>query len=85
MQQLAPKIQHRALCVWYGLNGAVYDGDRMVSGTLQQHMGYEHYFIFVMIATIPSFLITWYAPFHQQTSKRLSAVKKQLRLLFLSY
>ena len=38
----------------------------MVSGYLQQMMGYIHYFIFVMIATIPSFLICWYAPFHQK-------------------
>ncbi len=36
----------------------------MVSGHLQVNMGYINYFIFVMIATIPSFLICWYAPFH---------------------
>ena len=36
----------------------------MVSGYLQQYLGYINYFIFVMIATIPSFLICWYAPFH---------------------
>jgi len=38
----------------------------MVSGYLQQMMGYVGYFIFVMIATIPSFLICWFAPFHQK-------------------
>lgn len=38
----------------------------MVSGYLQQMMGYVGYFVFVMIATIPSFLICWFAPFHQK-------------------
>jgi PAT family beta-lactamase induction signal transducer AmpG len=28
-------------------------------------MGYVGYFVFVMVATIPSFLATWLAPFHQ--------------------
>lgn len=36
----------------------------MVSGHLQVNMGYINYFIFVMVATIPSFIICWYAPFH---------------------
>lgn len=40
----------------------------MASGLLQQHLGYVNYFIFVMIATIPSFLICWYAPFHIKES-----------------
>ncbi|MES2676024.1 MAG: MFS transporter [Pseudomonadota bacterium] len=36
----------------------------MASGHLQQYLGYINYFVFVMIATIPSFLICWLAPFH---------------------
>jgi PAT family beta-lactamase induction signal transducer AmpG len=36
----------------------------MVSGHLQEMMGYVSYFGFVMVATIPSFLATWFAPFH---------------------
>ena len=38
----------------------------MVSGYLQENMGYVSYFIFVMIATIPSFLICWFAPFYNK-------------------
>lgn len=41
----------------------------MVSGYLQQIMGYVGYFVFVMVATIPSFLICWFAPFHQKTEE----------------
>jgi MFS transporter, PAT family, beta-lactamase induction signal transducer AmpG len=29
-------------------------------------MGYINYFIFVMLATIPSFIVCWLAPFHQK-------------------
>jgi MFS transporter, PAT family, beta-lactamase induction signal transducer AmpG len=38
----------------------------MVSGHLQQYLGYTTYFVFVMAATIPSFIICWYAPFHHK-------------------
>jgi PAT family beta-lactamase induction signal transducer AmpG len=27
-------------------------------------MGYVAYFVFVMVATIPSFIVCWKAPFH---------------------
>jgi PAT family beta-lactamase induction signal transducer AmpG len=37
-----------------------------ISGHLQQMMGYVSYFVFVMVATIPSFLATWFVPFHQR-------------------
>jgi PAT family beta-lactamase induction signal transducer AmpG len=36
----------------------------VLSGHLQEMMGYVSYFVFVMVATIPSFLATWFAPFH---------------------
>jgi PAT family beta-lactamase induction signal transducer AmpG len=36
----------------------------MISGHLQEMMGYVSYFTFVMAATIPSFLATWFVPFH---------------------
>jgi PAT family beta-lactamase induction signal transducer AmpG len=38
----------------------------IVSGHLQQMLGYVHYFWLVMAATIPSFLVTWFAPFHNK-------------------
>lgn len=36
----------------------------IISGHLQQTMGYVKFFSFVMLATIPSFLFTWLAPFN---------------------
>lgn len=38
----------------------------MFSGAIQLELGYMHYFVFVMIATIPSFLVAWFAPFHHK-------------------
>lgn len=65
MQQLAPgKYTTAHYAFGTALMGLCMMITGMVSGTLQEHMGYTHYFIFVMIATIPSFLITWFAPFH---------------------
>ncbi len=35
----------------------------MLSGWVSGWLGYSAYFIFVLIATIPAFLITWFVPF----------------------
>ena len=35
----------------------------MISGWLSDLLGYSAFFIFVMVATIPAFLITWFVPF----------------------
>ncbi|HWW70110.1 MAG TPA: MFS transporter [Duganella sp.] len=37
-----------------------------ISGHLQQMLGYVNYFAVVMLATIPSFVCTWLAPFHHK-------------------
>ena len=36
----------------------------VISGHLQEYLGYVSYFVFVMVATIPSFLACWFAPFN---------------------
>jgi PAT family beta-lactamase induction signal transducer AmpG len=65
MQQLAPgKYTTTHYAFGTGLMGLCMMLTGIVSGHLQQMMGYVHYFIFVMAATIPSFLVTWFAPFH---------------------
>lgn len=38
----------------------------MISGHLQQMVGYVSYFAIVMVAIVPSFLATWFAPFAHQ-------------------
>jgi PAT family beta-lactamase induction signal transducer AmpG len=35
----------------------------MLSGLVSDWLGYRTFFLWVMIATIPSFLVTWLVPF----------------------
>jgi len=67
MQQLAPgnyTTTHYAFGT--GLMGLCMMVTGVISGHLQQLLGYTHYFMFVMVSTIPSFLVCWYAPFYQK-------------------
>jgi len=65
MQQLAPgKYTTTHYAFGTGLMGLCMMVTGVVSGMLQESMGYVAYFVVVMIATIPSFLATWFAPFH---------------------
>ncbi|RYG10758.1 MAG: MFS transporter, partial [Chitinophagaceae bacterium] len=67
MQQLAPgKYTTTHYAFGTGLMGLCMMVTGVISGHLQQHLGYVSYFIFVMAATIPSFIVCWYAPFHQK-------------------
>lgn len=67
MQQLAPgKYTTTHYAFGTGLMGLCMMVTGAISGHLQEMMGYINYFIFVMAATIPSFLVCWFAPFHQQ-------------------
>jgi len=67
MQQLAPgKYQTAHYAFGTGLMGLCMMTTGFVSGHIQETLGYVNYFIFVMIATIPSFLVTWFAPFHHK-------------------
>lgn len=73
MQQLAPgKYTTTHYAFGTGLMGLCMMLTGIVSGHLQQLLGYVNYFTFVMVATIPSFLVTWFAPFHL-TEKNLPA------------
>jgi MFS transporter, PAT family, beta-lactamase induction signal transducer AmpG len=65
MQQLAPgKYTTTHYAFGTGLMGMCGMLTGMVSGHLQEAMGYVSYFWLVMAATVPSFIVTWYAPFH---------------------
>lgn len=66
MQQLAPgKYATTHYAFGTGLMGLCGLVTGVASGHLQEALGYVHYFALVMAATIPSFLATWFAPFHQ--------------------
>jgi PAT family beta-lactamase induction signal transducer AmpG len=65
MQQLAPgKYTTTHYAFGTGLMGLCMMVTGALSGHLQEYMGYINYFIFVMVATIPSFIVCWLAPFH---------------------
>lgn len=64
MQQVAPgkyKMAHYAFAT--GIMNLVYLLTGMASGFLSDSLGYRNYFIWVLIATIPSLLAAWFVPF----------------------
>ncbi len=64
MQQMAPgkyKMAHYAFATSLMQFGFLLPA--MVSGFVSDYLGYKNFFIWVMVATIPSFLITWFVPF----------------------
>ncbi len=66
MQQIAPgkyKMAHYAFATSLMQLGFLIPS--MISGFISDYLGYEHFFIWVMIATIPSFLISWLVPFRK--------------------
>ncbi len=77
MQQLAPgKYTTTHYAFGTGLMGLCGLLTGVVSGHLQVSMGYVSYFIFVMVATIPSFLACWYAPFYQEEAPEPASGEK---------
>src|SRR5450830_240395 len=65
MQQLAPgKYMTTHYAFGTGLMGLCGMLTGVISGYLEQRLGYVMYFGFVMVATIPSFIASWLAPFH---------------------
>ena len=65
MQQISPgkyKTAHYAFAD--GIMALGFMLPSMISGFLSDSFGYKTYFIFVLIATIPSFIVTLLAPFN---------------------
>jgi len=66
MQQIAPgkfKMAHYAFATSLMQIGFLIPS--MPSGWLSDLLGYKTFFVWVMVATIPSFLITWFVPFRE--------------------
>jgi MFS transporter, PAT family, beta-lactamase induction signal transducer AmpG len=66
MQQIAPgkyKMAHYAFATSLMQLGFLIPS--MISGLVSDYLGYKDFFIWVMVATIPSFLITWLVPFRE--------------------
>jgi len=64
MQQIAPgkyKMTHYAFAT--ALMNLVLVPTQMASGPLADHFGYKKFFVFVLVASIPSVIAAWAAPF----------------------
>ncbi|MFZ9719020.1 MAG: hypothetical protein ACO3BD_06650, partial [Chitinophagaceae bacterium] len=63
MQQIAPGKYQMA---HYAFGSAItyfgYTIASMISGILSDAMGYQTFFLWVLVATIPAFVITWLVP-----------------------
>ena len=59
---------HYAICTGFMALGLMLPG--MVSGWLQQRLGYPHFFVWVMLATIPSFMVAAKIPLDAESGKR---------------
>ena len=74
MQQIAPekyKMANYAFGTGIMNLGVMLPG--MLSGYISDMVGYKHFFIFVLIATIPALLITYFVPFtYDETSKNIT-------------
>ena len=62
---------HYAICTGFMALGMMIPG--MWSGWLQDHIGYRHFFVWVLVATIPSFIVTLWLPFERTFGKRATS------------
>jgi len=78
MQQVAPgnyKTAHYAIST--GLMALCMMVTGMVSGVLEEAVGYKWFFILVMLATVPSLIVSWLAPFNIDTSDDTDAQEER--------
>ena len=71
MQQVAPgkhQMAHYAFATGIMNLGVMLPG--MMSGYLSDWLGYRDFFIWVLIATIPAFIVTWLVPFTYPDGKK---------------
>jgi len=62
------QTSHYAICTGFMALGMMLPG--MISGQLEEFFGYEHFFLWVVLATIPSFLAAAMIPLDQEFGKR---------------
>ncbi len=68
MQQLAPgKYQMAHYAFGSALTYFGYTIASMISGFISDKMGYEQFFIWVLVSTIPAFLVSWLVPLKSYT------------------
>ncbi len=62
------KTAHFAICTGFMALGMMIPG--MFSGWLQEIIGYQHFFIWIMIATVPGFIVTKLIPLDPEFGKK---------------
>ena len=62
---------HYAICTGFMALGMMIPG--MWSGWLQDHIGYRHFFICVILATLPSFIVALWLPLEAEFGRKTSA------------
>ena len=60
---------HYAICTGFMAMGMMFPG--MWSGWLQDHIGYRHFFAWVLVATVPSFLVAMRIPLEDDFGKKV--------------
>jgi len=64
----AHQTAHYAICTGFMALGMMIPG--MFSGWLQEQIGYQYFFIWVLVATIPSFIVTFLIPLDKSFGKK---------------
>jgi PAT family beta-lactamase induction signal transducer AmpG len=59
---------HYALCTGFMALGMMVPG--MFSGWLQERLGYQHFFLWIILATIPSFIVASFLPLEPEFGRR---------------
>jgi PAT family beta-lactamase induction signal transducer AmpG len=62
---------HYAICTGFMALGMMFPG--MWSGWLQDHIGYRHFFNWVILATLPSFLVALWIPLEAEFGRKREA------------
>ncbi len=62
---------HYAICTGFMALGMMLPG--MWSGWLQDHIGYRHFFVWVILATVPSFLVALAIPLERDFGRKAEA------------
>ena len=62
---------HYSICTGFMALGLMLP--QMWSGKLQEWLGYQHFFVWVLLATIPSFIVAWFIPLEADFGKRTRA------------
>jgi PAT family beta-lactamase induction signal transducer AmpG len=65
------RTAHYAICTGFMALGMMLPG--MWSGWLQEHLGYQHFFVWVLLATIPSFIVARLVPLDAQFGKKAAS------------